>query len=342
VRWRTHHAGPRARRKALAILVGAACLIARPVGGGVPQREPAEPQTVAQLGPGSHTEYRYRIEGKIRLALFWVGRDDVGGARLTWRADAGRTEFALLAGSDPDRAPRRLNQWLYLREEQRARQGSAFVLRSVAPDDERPAMPLPDGSGSRFGASCSAMRDERVTTVGTTVTVPDATYRMFADVLDRIASARSWQRRDAPVPSRTEAGFLFALKRALDADAAGSSSAHPVATYVYNGAIFDLSVRGRHALGATRVGTQTFSGLVRLDLSVANRQTGDRTKFAVTYAPSAGPLPVQILYQPSFWLRIELHRDDTADVPADPGADERVIERIRAICGRSLTHSRSD
>ena len=44
---------------------------------------------------------------------------------------------------------------------------------------------------------------------------------------------------------------------------------------------------------------------VRLDLSIDNRQTGDRTKFAVTYAPSAGPLPVQILYQPSFWLRIE-------------------------------------
>ena len=112
-----------------------------------------------------------------------------------------------------------------------------------------------------------------------------------------------------------------------------------MATYVYNGTVFDLWVRRRQALGPTRVGTQTFSALVRLDLSIDNRQTGDRTKFAVTYAPSAGPFPVQILYQPSFWLRIELHRDDRADVPSDPGAEERVIERIRAICRRSLGRS---
>ena len=336
MRWRTHRPdGRRARRSAFLVL-GAACLIASPAGGGRPQDSPADRQPGAPLGPSSRTESRYRIDGKIRLALFWVGREDVGGARLTWHSDARQTEIALLAGSKPDRAPRRLNQWVYLREEQRSRLGSAFALRSVAPDDDRPAMPLPDGSGSLFGASCSEMRDERVTTAGTTVTAPDATYRMFGDVLDRIASASSWQRRDAPVPTRTEIGFLFALKRTLDADAAGSSAAPPAATYVYNGTVFDLRVRRRQTLGPTRVGAQMFPGLVSLDLSVDNRRTGGRTKFTVTYAPSAGPLPVQILYQPSFWVRIELHRDDTVDVPA---ADERMSERIRAICSQSLTAS---
>jgi hypothetical protein len=55
-------------------------------------------------------EHRYRIIGKLRLALFWVGRDDVGGARMTWRSDGTTSALTLLVGSDPQRAPRGLNQ----------------------------------------------------------------------------------------------------------------------------------------------------------------------------------------------------------------------------------------
>src|SRR6185503_9318471 len=55
------------------------------------------------------TEHRYRIIGRLRLALFWVGRDDVGGARMTWRSDGTSSALTLLVGSDPQRAPRSLN-----------------------------------------------------------------------------------------------------------------------------------------------------------------------------------------------------------------------------------------
>jgi hypothetical protein len=41
---------------------------------------------------------------------------------------------------------------------------------------------------------------------------------------------------------------------------------------------------------------------------------------------------VQIFYQPSFWLRIELRLDDNADVPTDPAADGAILDRIRALC----------
>jgi hypothetical protein len=40
---------------------------------------------------------------------------------------------------------------------------------------------------------------------------------------------------------------------------------------------------------------------------------------------------VQIFYQPSFWLRVELRLDDEADVPADPVADGSMLARIRAM-----------
>jgi len=45
-------------------------------------------------------------------------------------------------------------------------------------------------------------------------------------------------------------------------------------------------------------------------------------------------LAVQIFYQPSFWLRIEIQLDDDADVPADPATDGATLSRIRAICAQ--------
>jgi hypothetical protein len=41
---------------------------------------------------------------------------------------------------------------------------------------------------------------------------------------------------------------------------------------------------------------------------------------------------VQIVFQPSFWLRVELRPDDQADAPADPSRDRSVLSRIRAVC----------
>ncbi len=60
----------------------------------------------------------YTVNAKVRLMpLVWIGRDNIGGARITRRHDAsGRRTFELLVGSDPDRAPRRINRWGFIRE----------------------------------------------------------------------------------------------------------------------------------------------------------------------------------------------------------------------------------
>ena len=88
----------------------------------------------------------------------------------------------------------------------------------------------------------------------------------------------------------------------------------------------DVSIRIGLVDGGPRVGES--------DFSIRNRTTGDLTKFTVTHAPDPGgmSLPVQIFYQPSFWLSVELRLDDAADVPADPDKDGSVLTRIRAIC----------
>ena len=68
------------------LIVAAAVLVsvldARP-GTGALIPEPSRRQAVPVQRPDA--ERRYRIAAKVRVLFFWVGADDVGGARITWR-----------------------------------------------------------------------------------------------------------------------------------------------------------------------------------------------------------------------------------------------------------------
>src|SRR5262245_65045760 len=53
------------------------------------------------------SDHRYRASGAIRpFVLFWISRDNVGGARITRRRSPdGTFGVEMLTGSDPERAP---------------------------------------------------------------------------------------------------------------------------------------------------------------------------------------------------------------------------------------------
>jgi hypothetical protein len=292
---------------------------------------------ISRFGRGV-AEHRYRIVGKLRLALFWISRDDVGSARMSWQSDGTTIALALLLGSDPQRAPRGLNQWGYLREEVRHDFTDVFSLRSVDRDNDDPAGGFSVGDGPEFGVFCAAVGDDEVSVRQTHVNARGVTYRMFDQLLDRIGASTQWEQRQMPRPSGAAPGFLTAIQQAIRLGdiAAGDRGMKKLRTvpYVYNNAVYDLTLQKRESLGRTTVGTRTFEQLIRTELSIRNRTTTDITKLGITYSPegSAAALPVQIFYQPSFWLRIELRQDDDADVPADPAADRAMLNRIRALC----------
>src|SRR4051812_47046448 len=63
-------------------------------------------------------EHQYRMLARVRPLLFWISKDDVGGARISWRGDNdGSFGLDLLIGSDPAKAPRRINRWGYIQEQ---------------------------------------------------------------------------------------------------------------------------------------------------------------------------------------------------------------------------------
>ena len=279
--------------------------------------------------PRAAAEHRYRIGAKLRFGLFSAGRDNIGSAVMTSRSSGDATAFALLAGSDPNRVPGKLNRWAYVREEVRGESADVFTLRSddSAPDESR------DGSDDRpFNAACTTFTPQDVHTSVTTIAAPGATYRTFERLLEQLElTPGNWSGRRIARPPDSEPGFLTALHRLL---ATAPIQGGRGVTYVFNNKLYDLSARRVKALGPTTVGSRRFEQLTRVDLTIRNRASGENTRFALTTAhdETGVTFPVQIFFQPSFWIVVELRLDDQADVPHDPADDGSLLTRMRDIC----------
>jgi hypothetical protein len=112
-----------------------------------------------RIVPDGAVEYDYVMTARVRLLLFWVGKDDVGGGyiRRGRSTDDPRKEFfQVLFGSDPSKAPRAINRW------------GAGTEVSVHQSAESPVNGTDDIVSSAFfgfmksskGKSASEMQDE--------------------------------------------------------------------------------------------------------------------------------------------------------------------------------------
>ena len=87
-----------------------------------PLRAQSETDSTSPSPANSWQVYKYRMAGRVRLLLFWVGKDNVGGGTIAFshrpashqqpRADA----IEVLFGSNPARVPGKVNRWGYGRE----------------------------------------------------------------------------------------------------------------------------------------------------------------------------------------------------------------------------------
>jgi hypothetical protein len=206
---------------------------------------------------------------------------------------------------------------------------AAAAERAPKPDDMVP-------EDSRFTAGCTSLTGDDVRSVATTASAAGATLQTFDRLLAQLVdSPPEWDAKRATRPAGVEPGFLTALHRVIQngKGPGDRASATPV-SYFYNGTIYDLTVRGIRPLGHVTVGEQTFDQLTRSDLAIRNHKTNEVTRFAVTFVPGNDGecLPIQIFYQPSFWLSVEVVLDESANVPVDPAAEDAALRRIRHIC----------
>lgn len=263
----------------------------------------------------SGVEYHYVVSGRIRLLLFWTGRHDVGQARFQ-RAEAstGVRRLALRVGTDPERAPRRINRWGYIDETTCA---GETVVTGVMTESKEQSVEQAGGAVERpthspLRAIRSRISGAESITETTTISAPrSATYRDVDEVLLMKPSATTVTR--LAVPGEVESGFLRAVTSLMkEGVAAYRDTQKPPAglrrVYVYGGNFYDMSLRrSRHQRGAD--GDELES-----DFSVRNRATGTTTEFQICYAASGqnSGVPRRIIFSPRKWLELELRLKEQA------------------------------
>ncbi len=272
------------------------------------RRSTASDQTLCDATV-SGSEHHYVVSGRIRLLVFWTGRHDVGQAHFD-RAESpnGARRLALRVGTDPERAPRRINRWGYIDETTCA---AETVVTGVMTESKEQSVEQARGSAER--PKHTPLRAIRSRIVGTesiteTTTIAPAravTYRDVDEVLLMKPSAATVVR--LAVPADVESGFLRAVTSLLNESvAAYRASQKPPAglrrAYVYGGSFYDMALRrSRHVRAAD--GEE-----VESDFAVRNRATGTTTEFRIFYTASGhdAGIPRRIIFSPRSWLELEL------------------------------------
>ena len=273
--------------------------------------------------------HRYKMAGRVRPLLFWIGRDDVGVGEIVWRRGEGGVAYELLIGTDSAKAPRGINRWGYLLED--ARPSGTRVLGVMTTSDEatisdvtsRPAGAQPTGRfkglDARIAGGVSRSASETIQTER------EFSVRDRDVIVDRIvARLKDAPVREVPVPDGARPGFLGAVAELVDAAIEARKNGNQalrglkgrVIPYVYGRRLYDLKLTGIESLRPPGGGPSR-GNPVHAEFGTVNRETGSRTTFELEFATD-GPLagvPTLIRHKPRWWLEAVL-KLEPGELPA--------------------------
>ena len=287
---------------------------------------------VVQADPPVVREARYKMSAGIRpLYVFWIRASNVGAGRILWRQGGdGRRGYELLIGSDPRRAPRKINRWGWEREDLGPDGATLFGLMRKTDEeslDEAKEDLRTEGTGGFvYKAIRSRVANGRVRAENTSWRVArDLSYHDLAELqaLARSPSSAPPRAREAPIPPGTQPGFLFAAERTIDRAVAAALSnprrllSGAQETFTFNASLYDLRLKSTEWVESATYGGRRYDRLVRLNCEHYNREKDTRERF-VLVCPTDGPLarvPVYIEYQPKWWFRATGVLDDSEVFP---------------------------
>jgi hypothetical protein len=274
-------------------------------------------------------EHRYRLSAGIRpLLLFWIIKDNVGGARVVWRAGMnGVREHELTIGSDPARAPRKVNRWGYVRErtDDRSAETIGFMTESddQSLDEAKARVEDRTQRGPIFKEIRSTVVPGRSRSATRAIRAPEQwSYRDLGAVMAAFeaGSAPSPKVREVPVAPGLKPGFLMALVDLLHDNVEASrrdGGRGPMlegrsVSYVFSNTPYTLTLRKATRVPIARIDGRDYTGLVRHEFETLNQVARSRERFTIL-CPVEGPLaevPIQVVYQPRWWFKAELVLDD--------------------------------
>jgi len=305
----------------LAALVTAAGASAAEPGPSPPAITTTSPTPVLQ-------EHRYKMSAAIRPLLFWVGDSDVGGARIIWRRDERSRGFELLLGADPLRAPRRINRWGWVREDQDATGASMVGL--IRKTDEKTLEESKSnlagevrGGGYVFKAIQARAERGAVVARNTVWRVDrDYTYRELDSVRQIVSAPAPGSVNQAPLPTGAHPSFMLAVADAVDeaiAAATGSDGrprrllAERSWVFMFDATPYDLRLRATRWDDAADYAGPRLSRVLRLEFESFNPKLRTTERFTLVCGVEGAwrGVPVYVKYQPKWWFKAEGVLDET-------------------------------
>jgi hypothetical protein len=291
------------------------------------------PLAAAASAPASE-RHHYVMSARVRpLLLFWIGRSNVGDAIVTRAVTPLETRYSLLIGSDPDRAPRRINRWGYIEERIRGEAATVVGLMTESEEEsveEAEANLRREGSGLHtFKVIHAAIDAGQSRSAVTAVGAPtDYSFRQLRAVL-ALAGDGDTDRKSRVVrlPRGTRPGFLSALAEIIHAQAqsarAGSVQTGAPLTYVYHGKFFELRGASVQFKPALEVNASRYARVVSAQFAIKNVADGEETRFALSYAidGTLAEVPLAVSYQPRWWMQVNLALADDVDAPLTEALD---------------------
>jgi hypothetical protein len=291
----------------------------------------------------ARVQYEYEMTARVRFLLFWVGRDDVGSGvirRSSGQNPPGLEAIELLIGSDPAKAPRRINRWGAAMEVVRRDAGAPHSVvesvffgfmtqaRSDASASELEGQMSKEKSGKAFLYQGVLSRMDGAG--GIARTVPFASDRDFDIHTYEEAKSRVFAELDGPATKtrRTEpglqqqclrvSGFLASVAELVDAALEGNAAGRELC-YLHYGELYSLRLDKMETVAQKTISydlkkegktfTRTYRNLGNMQFLIRNRQTGKKTPFEllVAFEGALRGAPVRITYQPNWWFQVILN-----------------------------------
>ena len=266
--------------------------------------------------------HHYTIGARVRpLLLFWISRNDVGDAIVTRRRGPGESAYSLLIGSDPDRTPLHINRWGYIEEEIRGTEARLLGLMTESEEDsiqqaEANVRSQPSGAHPFKVIEATVDAEQAQARVASINLPEDYTLRQMHVVLDVARrAADGGTLRTVRLPPGTRPGFLAAVSDAMRLPDARSIP------YVYYGKFYDLRRTRSRAVPNVQVGQRSYGPGIAADFVIVNTRDGEQTKFSMTYGTTGdyAEVPLAAMYQPRWWMQVELAIDDASAERAHVG-----------------------
>ena len=309
---------PRSRTVARLALIPAFLLaaLAVPALAGEPQPGPAGAARLER--PPTAKQSRYSLAGRIRPLLFWIGKDNVGEARIGWfGTENGQRGYDLLVGSDPRKAPRGINRWGYISETE-ADGGLRVVGLMTEADaeslDQAKSTVNTPGVGTRvFKAIQSTVSpsESRAKVFGLTLS-----DRLSLHDLDTVLAEVPALPATAPlmaVPSGTSPGFLFAMASLIHESVDGFERTGTPTTggrrsYIYGNKMYDVTVESSAVVKRLQLRGREYHNVIDTWFRTRKRTSGSTSLYRVVYGTDGDlrEVPVRIVYRPKWWFEAEM------------------------------------